>query len=236
MIMVITQQKVINKKELKEMDFYKLKDCIYETEAPKSAELIKHFLSKYEPADFPEVVNCSSMLHREAYIGGVDDTMSDNIEAIIRFWNRVDNELGIPVEQREPIKLFIDSYGGELVAAYTVINAIELSETPVWTINIGAAYSAGFFIYIAGHKRFAYPLSSFLYHEGSCQMGGDAHKFRNQADFYKKQLDQLKKHTLKYTSLTEEDYDRILKDDYWLTAEEAVNKGVVDQIVTKGVF
>ena len=67
-------------------------------------------------------------------------------------------------------------------------------------------------------------------------MGGDAHKFRNQADFYKKQLDQLKKHTLKYTNLTEEDYEKILKDDYWLTAEEAMEKGIVDEIATKEVL
>ena len=67
-------------------------------------------------------------------------------------------------------------------------------------------------------------------------MGGDAHKFRNQADFYKKQLDQLRTHTLKYTKLTEEDYERILKDDYWLTAPEAMEKGIVDEIATKEVL
>jgi ATP-dependent Clp protease protease subunit len=199
-----------------------------------NAELINKFLSQQECFDDVEsIVNASSTLNRELYVGGISDEMSGGLEAIIRFWNRLDEQEGIPVAERKPIKLYIDSWGGELVSCYTIVNAIELSKTPVWTINIGAAYSAGFFIFIAGHKRIAYPLSSFLYHEGATTIMGDAHKFRNHADFYKKQLDQLKAHTLKYTKLSEEDYEKILKDDYWLTAEEALEKGVCDVIATR---
>lgn len=202
-----------------------------------NSELINKFLEQKEIfEDMESVANTSSVLNRELYVAGIGDDMSSGVEAMIRFWNREDEQNGIPVEERLPIKLFIDSWGGELVACYTIINSIELSKTPIWTINIGAAYSAGFFIYITGHKRFAYPLSSFLYHEGSTSTGGDAHKFRNYADFYKKQLDQLKAHVLKYTKLTEADYEKILKDDYWLTAKEALEKGIVDTIVTKETF
>lgn len=200
-------------------------------------ELIKKYFEQTELfTDFEAIVNASASLNRELYVAGIADDMAGGLEAMIRFYNRCDEQDNIPVEDRIPIKLFIDSPGGDLTGAYTIINAIELSKTPVWTINIGCAYSAGFFIFIAGHYRIAYPLSSFLYHEGSCVMGGDAHKFRNQADFYKKQLDQLKAHTLKYTKLTEEDYERILKDDYWLTAPEAMEKGIVDEITTKEVL
>lgn len=200
-------------------------------------ELIKKYFEQTELfTDFEGVVNASASYNRELYIADIANEMAGGLEAMIRFYNRCDEQDNIPIEERTPIKLFIDSPGGDLIAAYTIINAIELSKTPVWTINIGGAYSAGFFIFIAGHYRIAYPLSSFLYHEGSCVMGGDAHKFRNHADFYKKQLDQLKKHTLKYTKLTEEDYAKILKDDYWLTAEEALEKGIVDEIATKEVF
>ena len=80
-------------------------------------------------------------------------------------------------------------------------------------INIGGAYSAGFFIFIAG-TRFAYP-SSFLYHEGST-CNGRCLKFRNQAGLIRNNLTNLKAHP-KYKA-SEADYERILKDDYWLTA------------------
>ena len=222
-----TQQQEINKKEIIKMNI----TCL------TNSELIQKYLEQKDNfSDMEAVANASSLLNRELYLGGVSDEMSSGIEALIRFWNRQDDQDGLAPEDRAPIKIYIDSWGGEMVACYTIINAIELSKTPVWTINIGAAYSAGFFIYIAGHVRYAYRLSSFLYHEGETQMGGDAHKFRNRADFYKKQLEQLKEHVLKYTKLTEADYDKILKDDYWLTAEEAVEKGIVDKIMTEMIL
>ena len=221
-----TQLQATNNKELK------MKKVMTKM---KSSELIEKYLKQEENFHgFDDIVNISSALSRELYIGEIASDMADAINMLIRFWNRLDDEEDIPVEEREPIKMYIDSPGGELVASFTIINSIELSKTPVWTINVGSAYSGGFFIFITGHKRFAYPLSSFLYHEGSTIVFGDAHKFRNHADFYKKQMDQLKAHTLKYTKLTEEDYEKILKDDYWLTAEEAVEVGIVDEILTKG--
>lgn len=199
----------------------------------KIHEMINKFLSQDNTFNgVDDIIGTSSMLARELVISDVDSEMAVTIDSIIRFWNRADEEENIPVEKRQPIKLYIDSNGGELTAAYMLINAIELSKTPVWTIVTGTAYSAGFFIYIAGHKRLAYPLASFLFHEGSTGNAiTDAHKFRNQADFYNKQLLQLKNHTLKYTNLTEDDYLRIQKDDYWLTAEEAIEKGIVDEII-----
>ena len=203
----------------------------------KNNEFIEKYLKQEENFHgFDDIVNTSSALSRELYIGEIAGDMADAINMIIRFWNKLDEEEGIPVEEREPIKMYIDSPGGDLIAAYTIINTIELSKTPIWTINVGAAYSAGFFIFITGHHRIAYPLSSFLYHEGSGGFGGDAHKLRNGMDFYKKQLNQLKLHVLKYTDLTEEDYEHILKDDYWLLASEALEKNIVDEIATKGVM
>ena len=201
----------------------------------KSNELIEKYLKQTELFDgFDDIVNISSAFSRELYVGAIASDMADAINMLIRFWNRVDDEEGIPVEERIPIKMYIDSPGGELVASFTIINSIELSKTPVWTINVGGAYSGGFFIFITGHKRIAYPLSSFMYHEGSAFAYGDAHKFRNQADFYRKQMEQLKEHTLKYTKLTPKDYERIIKDDYWLTASEAIEVGVADTIACQG--
>lgn len=203
----------------------------------KNSELIKKLLNQEEFLHgFDEVINTSSALSRELYLGDINSDAADGINMLIRFWNKLDDQDEVPVSERIPIKIYIDSPGGDLIAAYTIINTIELSKTPVWTINVGAAYSAGFFIFITGHYRIAYPLSSFLYHEGSGGFGGDAHKLRNGMDFYKKQLNQLKQHVLKYTDLTEEDYEHILKDDYWLLASEALEKNIVDEIATKGVM
>ena len=112
-----------------------------------------------------------------------------------------------------------------------MIAAIKASRTPVYTINIGTTYKESFFVYLAGHKKFAYPHASFLYHEGSVGNAADASKFRNFADFYSKQLNQLKDITLKYTKITPEEYQEHIKDDWWFTAEEALKYGICDVII-----
>ena len=164
--------------------------------------------------DFSDIVDLDNALNRQLHIGEIDAFVGDSVDSYIRFFNRQDDEDNIPIEERKPIKIFIDSPGGDLVATFTMINAIKLSKTPVYTINIGAAYSGGFFIFLAGHKRFAYELSSFLFHEGSTGTSGDAGKFRNFADFYKKELDKLKSIVLKYTKISDEEYEKHIKDDW----------------------
>lgn len=180
---------------------------------------------------FEDVLNLSSALAREIYIGEIEAGIGQSVEGIIRFWNDYDTKNNIAIEKRQPIKIFIDSIGGSLTDAFTIIDAIKISKTPVWTIVTGCAYSGGFFIAINGHRKMAYPHASFLYHEGSTATHGDAGKFRNFADFYQKQLDQLKDITINNTLMTEEYYKEHQRDDLWLTAPEALELGVCDEII-----
>ena len=167
----------------------------------------------------------------------LNDNVENCAEDLIRMILHCNKEdKGKSSDERKPIKIFIDSPGGDLVATFTMINAIKLSKTPVYTINIGAAYSGGFFIFLAGHKRFAYELSSFLFHEGSTGTSGDAGKFRNFADFYKKELDKLKSIVLKYTKISDEEYEKHIKDDWWFTADEAIEYGICDEILTELIY
>ena len=172
-----------------------------------------------------------AIANREVFVGTIGPGLGDNIDMYIRYWNMKDEEAGIPVEERQPIKVYIDSNGGCLDDTLTMIDAISMSKTPVWTICVGNAYSGGFFTFIAGHKRIAYPMSSFMFHEGSTNSGTvDAGKFRNYADFYSRQMELLKKVTLKYTKISEEDYEHHRKDDWWFFAEEGIKYGFVDEI------
>ena len=186
---------------------------------------------KDDVKSFDDIINLDEALDRTAYIGDITTVLGTTISSLIRFWNKWDDKHNIAIEDRKPIKLYINSNGGDLDGTFTIIDAIRLSNTPVWVINEGKAYSGGFFIFIAGHKRFAYEHSSFLYHEGSTGTQGTAGQFQNYTAFYKKQLDQLKDIVLKYTNITEEQYKEIHKDDYWMTAEEALQDCVCDVIL-----
>lgn len=189
---------------------------------------------KEDIKQFEDIVNLEGALNREIYINDIEYGLGQSVDGYIRYWNEYDEKHSIPIKDRKPIKLYIDSYGGDLVEAFTIINAIELSKTPIVGICIGAAYSSGFFIFITCPKRIAYPLSSFLYHEGSAQNGGTANQFQNFATFYKKQLEQLKNHVLKYTKIDKDLYKDIQKEDFWMTAQEALELGVCDAIIEKG--
>lgn len=197
---------------------------------PKAQDLLEKFKNTSNLKDYGEIVECNSFWERHLIIGDIDSDVGDAIENMIRFWNRLDDENNIPVEKRRPIKIYIDSNGGDLCATFTMIDAIRLSKTPVWTINIGTAYSGGFFTFIAGHKRFAYPHSTFLYHEGSTGQISDAGKFRNFAKFYDQQLAKLKELTLEYTNISSELYETKKNDDWWFDTKEAIELGVVDEI------
>ena len=179
---------------------------------------------------FEDILNLDNSLDRHLYVADIESGIGSTIDSMIRFWNRRDEEEGLNIEERKPIKIYIDSCGGSLTDAFTIIDSIRMSKTPVITIATGCAYSAGFFIFISGHKRIAYPHASFLYHEGSATNGGTASQFRNFADFYDIQLAQLKQIVLDCTNIDEDEYNKHKKDDWWMTAEDAINYGIADEI------
>lgn len=183
--------------------------------------------------DFTSILDYQNALDRQIFIGDIAEGVGVAVDSIIRFWNSYDEKNNTPIENRKPIKIFIDSNGGSLTDTLTVIDSIKYSKTPVYTICIGAAYSGGFFIFISGHKRFCYPNATFLYHEGSTANGGDAGKFRNFADFYDKQLEVLKKITISNTNIDEELYEKHRRDDWWMLSDEAISLGVCDVILTR---
>ena len=184
---------------------------------------------KEDTKDLDSLMELAQGLDRNIFIGDIDN-IADTVDAVIRFWNNYDNQRNIPIDEREPIKLYIDSYGGSLTEAFTICDSIKLSKTPIWTINIGTAYSGGFLIAICGDRRYAYPHASYLFHEGATGNSADANKFRNFADFYQIQLEQLKDIILKHTSITSEKYKEKQRDDWWITADEAVDLKVCDVI------
>ena len=110
--------------------------------------------------NFDNILETNGFLNREIFVGDIDSDLGVAVNVLIRFYNQQDEEENIPVQDRKPIKIFIDSGGGDLDATFTIIDSIKMSKTPVWTINFGCAYSGGFFIFINGHKRFTTPLST----------------------------------------------------------------------------
>lgn len=158
----------------------------------------------------------------------IDDTLLDLVRLIMKC-NREDK--GKPVAERLPIKVFIDSPGGDVLALWTTIKAIEISKTPVYTINYCNAYSAAGDLLAAGHKRFALPGTTVMIHSGSCMYGGTV----EQAESMKKYFDKLGKNVtdyfLSHTKVNPKTFKKKAPVDWYFDEHEALESGIIDEII-----
>lgn len=193
--------------------------------------LITEYLNNTsELKDLDKISEAYDTIDRALFLSDVTPEIADAIEHIIRIYNVMDKDL--PTEERKPIKLFINSNGGSAIGCLEIIDAINLSKTPVYTINIGLAASAGLDVFITGKKRFCYPNATFLFHEGSTSLSSiDAGKFRNYSDWYDRLLKRTKDNLIKNTKVTPELYKEKQNDDWWFFAEEAIEYGFCDEVL-----
>lgn len=158
----------------------------------------------------------------------IDDSLLDLVKMIIRC-NKEDKDKS--VEERKPIKVFIDSPGGDVCALWTTIKAIELSKTPVYTINYCTAYSAAGDLLAAGHKRYALPGTTVMVHTGSCMYGGDVEKVESMKNYFDKLSKKITDYFLSHTKVDPKAFKRKSKVDWYMDEDEALSNGVIDEIV-----
>ena len=125
---------------------------------------------------------------------GIDQSSVLSIVRNIMQFNADDKE--IPVEERTPIILYLVSEGGEVDSGFELIDVIQSSKTPVYTVNLGYWYSMGFLIGIAGHKRFATKNSKILIHDGSTCVYNSGAKAQDQMRFQAKADERIKNYVL----------------------------------------
>lgn len=155
-------------------------------------------------------------------------TVADIVKHILQI-NKEDN--GIDIQNRRPIILYVISNGGDVDAGFELIDAIQCSKTPVYTVNLGYQYSMGFLIGLAGHKRFATRNAKYLMHDGSNFIFNSGAKAQDQMEFNRKVEERVKQYILSRSNLTSAEYDSKLRVEWYLFADEAKEKGFVDFIV-----
>lgn len=149
---------------------------------------------------------------------------------MILAWNNEDKET--PIKQRKPIKILIYSYGGEVDATLHFIDVCLMSKTPIWTFNMGVAMSGGFYILLAGHKRFAVKNSQSLVHQGAGSFDGSAEEIKTHTTQYNKLLKTLADYTLERTKIPKSLFDKKKKSEWFINGVEQVELGVVDEMIT----
>lgn len=159
----------------------------------------------------------------------VGDCATDLIKMIIRC-NKEDKNKD--TKDRKPIKIFIDSPGGDVTFMWSIIRAIEISKTPVWTINYCTAYSAAAEILASGHKRLAFPGSHVMIHLGSCAYSGDVANVESTKKYFDALSKKTVDHLLEKTKIEPKMFKKKTMTDWFLDEDEALKNGIVDKIIT----
>ena len=180
----------------------------------------------------PSLVNFYLDLEHRIY--WLNDEITDYTFDLVQYitrWNREDKD--IPIQERRPIRIFIDCQGGHLSVSETLSNLIKMSKTPVYGIALGTVASGASVVYLSCHKKFALSNSLFILHKGSCSgVSGTYDEIVSFAKDYEKQIETLMLFYIDHTKYTEEEIVENIQTDWYIRIDEALEKGMVDEVIT----
>lgn len=139
-------------------------------------------------------------------------------------------------DSTKDITMYINSPGGSVTAMWSIIDTMNLIKPDVSTICIGLAASAGSLTLAAGTKgkRFILPHAEVMIHQPSSQAKGMVSDLEISLKQSIKVKDQLHEFLVQKTT---QPLDRIIRDmdrDYWMSAQESIEYGIVDKIIGSG--
>ncbi|MDR0597809.1 MAG: ATP-dependent Clp protease proteolytic subunit [Treponema sp.] len=133
----------------------------------------------------------------------------------------------------DPIRIFIDSPGGDADAGYAIFDMIRFVKPPVWTIGMGLVASAAAIIQLASprDRRVGLPNSHYLIHQPLSGIRGVA----TDIEIHARELEKLRERINRLIAEeTGQDFGQVERDtdrDYWMNVEEAVKYGLLSRVV-----
>lgn len=174
-----------------------------------------------------EVMNTKFLKTRQILLSGeVNKALAEKI---------VRQLLVMEADSDEPIRIYIDSPGGDVDAGYAIFDMIRFVKAPVYCIGMGLVASAGALILLAADKsrRIGLPNSHYLIHQPLSGIKGVATDIEIHAQELEKTKakinDLIAQETGKPLEQVAKDTDR----DYWLSATEAMEYGLISKVVSK---
>jgi ATP-dependent Clp protease protease subunit len=138
-------------------------------------------------------------------------------------------------DSRADISLYINSPGGSVSAGLAIFDVMKLIPNDVSTLGMGLAASMGQFLLSAGTKgkRFCLPHARVLMHQGSAGIGGTAADIEIQAENLAYTNNLMNTLIAEHTGQTKATVDADSLRDRWFTADQALQYGFIDAIVTE---
>ncbi|EPB90313.1 ATP-dependent Clp protease proteolytic subunit [Mucor circinelloides 1006PhL] len=162
--------------------------------------------------------------------GPVTDSLASVIVAQLLFLEAESTE--------KQISLYINSPGGSVTAGMAIYDTMQYIQSPVSTLCNGQACSMGSLLLAAGNpgKRYALPNASIMIHQPSGGAAGQASDIAIHAREILRVRERLNRIYQKHTGIRDlETIEKMVERDYFMTAEEAMNFGLVDKVLEKRI-
>ncbi|KAK9457608.1 ATP-dependent Clp protease [Dipodascopsis uninucleata] len=162
--------------------------------------------------------------------GPIEDRMASTIVAQLLYLEATD--------PTKPIYMYINSGGGEMHAGFSIVDTMQYIKCPVSTICVGLAASMASIILISGERgsRYALPNSWIMVHQPSSGMQGKASDLAIHARQILRMREQANR--LLMDNLTKpytmEQVEKLVENDNFFNASEAVDLGIVDEVIHGG--
>lgn len=157
--------------------------------------------------------------------GPIIDPVANSIIAQMLFLASKDSE--------KDIQLYVNTPGGSVTAGLAIYDTMQYIKCPVSTVCVGMAASMGATLLAAGAKgkRFALPNAEILLHQVMGEAGGQAVEIEITAKQIIKIKDKLNKILAKHTGQSLEKVERDTDRDFYLSAQEAKEYGIIDEVI-----
>ena len=207
-----------------------------ETPIPKEEEQLEEFMEQQQEHDAKaraeglvsqELEKYVSYSDRIIYLEGEIDIF---VPAFIR--RRIEAIAKITQDATTPITLSISSYGGDVYAALGVCDIMRGAPMPINTVGYGPVMSAAGFILVAGTGTRQVTENSYvMLHDIFGMIKGRSQDVMTETDHWKKLQDRCNKLFASRTNKTLTYWKKKSKATYYLTAEEAIKYGVIDEVL-----
>jgi ATP-dependent Clp protease protease subunit len=139
-------------------------------------------------------------------------------------------------EDKSPITLILNTPGGSVADGLMLCNVIDNYKHPLEIIVPSYSCSMGTIILCSGNKnpnitKKAYPFSFALFHSGQTYVGGESTSVDDVIDFNRAVDNKIRDYVVKNTNISEELYAAHHRKQWYLTAEEMLEYGLIDEII-----
>lgn len=136
----------------------------------------------------------------------------------------------------EPVTLILNTPGGSVADGLMLCNVIDNYKIPLEIIVPSYACSMGTIILCSGNKnpnvtKKAYPFSFALFHSGQTYVGGESTSVEDVMNFNKSVDNKIRDYIITNTNITEELYDAHHRKQWYISAEEMLKYGLINEII-----